>query len=557
MKKKILSILLSAAFGLGAVFAGYSANTMTTLAADGDPANATHSYEAYQIFTGKVDAGKLVEVKWGSAAQDGSAVQAKIIELVTPVDSTGATVAADKATAQDYARGIQAQFASTKELGVGADVLAAEINKVVTGKGLEITNGVIAGNTTGWYLIVDVTTGLTGDEAVYLDRAQLQMFVEDGTVTINEKRSEITIKKEVIDINDTVEVTYDDEDWGKTADYDFNDIIPFKITGTLPADYDTYSTFEYVFSDEQSLGLEFIASSVKVYKNDIADANLITEGYTVTEDVNKHSFKVTFANLKDVPVTKDDKIILSYNSKLTGEGVVYGFDGNPNKARIEFKNDKGGQGHTPWDIAIVFVFKPVVNKTDGTAALKGAHFSFSKKLAANDAAVDYGFSVLQSWEADDLSTFAIDGIDDGIYRIEETKAPDGYNGIDPIYFEVVAVHDDTTKELISLTVYNMVPTYGENKALTGLTRGEVLGTVDKTGASSGNWLMFTTEDHTRKTDKADNSGNINVEVINQQGVVLPSTGGIGTTIFYVIGGVLVVGAVVLLIVRRRMRNEEE
>ncbi len=533
MKKKILSIILSAAFGLGAVFAGYSANTMTTLAADGDPAAAVHSYEAYQIFKGEMDAGKLVDVEWGSAAQDGSAVQAKIIELVTPVDSKGATVAADKATAQDYARGIQVAFASSQEIGVGAEVLAAEINKVVTGDGLAITAGKIDGNETGWYLIVDVTTGLTGDEAVYLDRAQLQMFVKDGTVTINEKRSEITVIKEVVDINDTATVTYKDEDWGKTADYDFGDSIPFRVTGTLPADYDTYSEFEYTFSDEQSVGLAFRADTVKVYLNAVADANLVDASkYSVTEDANGHSFEVKFANVKNVTTNKSDKIILTYESYLTGEGVVYGFDGNPNKARIEFKNDKGGEGHTPWDIAIVFVFKPLVNKTDGTAALKGAHFTFSKKLAANDEATDFGFSVLQSWEADDLSTFAIDGIDDGVYRIEETKAPDGYNGIDPIYFEVVAAHDD--KELVSLTVYEMVPTL-ENGVLVGLTRGDVIGTVDKSGASSGNWLLFKTVDHTRKTDKADNSGNINVEVINQQGVVLPSTGGIGTTIFYVIG----------------------
>ena len=54
-----------------------------------------------------------------------------------------------------------------------------------------------------------------------------------------------------------------------------------------------------------------------------------------------------------------------------------------------------------------------------------------------------------------------------------------------------------------------------------------------------------------------NEEEVKTSVINQKGVVLPSTGGIGTTIFYVIGGILVVGAVVLLIVRRRMRNEEE
>ncbi len=533
MKKKILSIILSAAFGLGAVFAGYSANTMTTLAANGDPADSTHTYKAYQIFKGEVSDGKLVAVEWGDDAT--AAVQKAITDNVNPVDFRGNAVDKTTATAEDYARGIQAQYAESQTIGFGAEILAAEINKVVTGNGLAITDNKIAGNATGWYLIVDVTE-LTGDDAVYLDRAQLQFFEKDKTVSIIQKRSTITVEKEVVDINDSIKVTYDDADWGETADHDVDDVIPFRVTGTLPDDFDTYSSFEYVFADKQSAGLLFDATSVKVYKNAIADVNIISSAkYSVTENVNGHSFEVKFDNIKDeaLGITKSDKIILYYESKLTGDNVVYGFNGNPNEARIEFSNDKGGKGHTPWDIAIVFTFKPVVNKVNTAGPLEGASFKLEKLVKGEDgkeaewAAID---KYTQEINGENLSTFTFKGIDDGYYRITETVVPNGYNGIDPIYFVVEAEHDVVGK-LTSLTVKDL--------------KGNVLNKDQAATVDLGTFEVSTT------------AGTLTTDIINQEGVVLPSTGGIGTTIFYVIGGVLVVGAVVLLIVRRRMRNEEE
>ncbi len=567
MKKKIISIVLSVMMCLGASMTAFAANT-TANATTGanDPASAasvTHTYVAYQIIKGNISDGKLVDVKWGSAADgENNKVQAVIKSMVTPIDASKNAVDPTKAKVEDYVRGIAESYDDSTTIGTGAELLAAAINQAVTGDGLAITNNKIEGDETGWYLIVDKTEGLGGDYAVYLDRAQLQLFVKGGEVTIVPKRSEITVNKEVLDINDTADharVTYKDADWGEDADYDFGDKVPFRVTGTLPADFDTYKSYVYTFADKQSVGLIFDETSVKVYKNTIEDTNVIdSKYYDVTKDDNKHSFKVTFANLKadGLNLVSTDKLILFYESTLTGEGVEYGFNGNKNECRIEFVNDKGGQGKTPWDIAIVFTFKPVINKTDGTAALKGAEFRFSKQY--KDETANFGFRTVNEFKGDGTSTFEINGIDDGIYMIEETKAPAGYNSIEPRYFEVVADHSNG--ELNSLTVYEMTSEVKKDEngddVLT-LTRGDKLGSVDKDGKSEGNWQLFKTVDRTRKTEKAENFGNINIEVINKQGVVLPSTGGIGTTIFYIVGGVLVVGAVVLLIVRRKMGTTEE
>ena len=110
--------------------------------------------------------------------------------------------------------------------------------------------------------------------------------------------------------------------------------------------------------------------------------------------------------------------------------------------------------------------------------------------------------------------FVFNGIDDGIYVLCETKTPDGYNTMDPVKFTVTAAHDIDSP----------------NPTLTSLTSNVDLVTGDfRTGALTGN-------------------------VKNQKGSTLPSTGGAGTTAFYVIGGVLVAGAAVMLIAKNRFSN---
>ena len=115
---------------------------------------------------------------------------------------------------------------------------------------------------------------------------------------------------------------------------------------------------------------------------------------------------------------------------------------------------------------------------------------------------------------DDTKTkFSFEGIDDGEYLLVETNTPAGYNSIEPVAFTVTAGHADG--------------------ALTTLE-----------GAGS---LTFT---------PVTASGALGAEVVNKSGSLLPSTGGIGTTMFYIIGGVLMVGACMMLFVRKIMTNEK-
>lgn len=114
------------------------------------------------------------------------------------------------------------------------------------------------------------------------------------------------------------------------------------------------------------------------------------------------------------------------------------------------------------------------------------------------------------------NVFTFSGLDAGIYRLTETVTPEGYNTIDPVYFEIVATNDGTKV------------THMEGKAVNG---SEISFTANAT------------------------NGSLTTDIVNQAGTTLPSTGGMGTTVFYVVGGGLMAVAVVLLVTKKRMENK--
>ena len=224
-------------------------------------------------------------------------------------------------------------------------------------------------------------------------------------------------------------------------------------------------------------------------------------------------------------------ITVEYTSILNANAVV-GSAGNPNTMHLEYSNNpndaQGGEtGKTPDDTVIVFTYKTVVNKTNEAGApLAGAEFKLEKFVKDDKGTITYK-NVKGKWIEKTLSSnqdgtvFTSTGLDDGYYRLTETKAPDHYNQLkEAIYFEITATHD-ILSDSPSLTAFN--------------------GSDISTGETAK--FTFTAE----KTE-----GSISTSVINKKGSTLPETGGIGTTIFYVVGVVLMLGAGVLLITKRRM-----
>ena len=499
--KKLMAALLAVAMVCAMAipaFADGSSSTstapVTTLYRITAPAT-THIYEIYQIFTGdySTDAAgtaKLANIKWG-ANGTGTAGEA-VCQTILDELSKVSSSASDKAK---------------------LDVIEKYVT--LTSPVETITNGGTADVVGGYYLIKDKDGSLSGSEPY---TTYLVSVV--GNVTINPKSSAVPeFKKKLKDTNDS---TGDVSDWQDSADYDIGDDIPFRLQGTVPEDYGSYKTYYYAFHDVEEAGLTFDPSSVEVFVGDEVTGTKITTGYTVdTSPADGCTFEIVFDDLKKVSgVTANSIITVTYRSKLNGNAVL-GAHGNVNKAKLEYSNNPrgDGKGETPWDNVIVFTYKVVVNKVDqDNHPLEGAEFTLTKKIAG-------GTEVVKTMTIDgsDKSLFTLSGLDDGEYTLTETVTPANYNTISPITFTVNATHEI---EWDSISTRDNVLT-----SLTGDKKvGEITFDVDKT------------------------AGSLSTNVINNIGTTLPGTGGIGTTIFYVVGGGLMVAAAILLITKKRMEN---
>ena len=300
------------------------------------------------------------------------------------------------------------------------------------------------------------------------------------------------------------------------------------MTGTVSDKYDNYGSYAYTFHDKMSNGLTF-NNDVKVY----VDGTPITTGYTVvTENLTDTdtdgkvcTFEVRFENLKNISsVNANSKITVEYTAKLNEKAVI-GSAGNPNEARLEYSNNPYGKGtgKTPWDKVIVFTYKLVANKVDGSGnALAGAGFTLYKWNASSEAKDKYEAvgSEIKGTDKDPKTTFEFSRLDAGQYKLVETTVPAGYNKAADLEFKVVASYntDKADPKFETLKVTDL-----DNHELTGVF------TIDQ------------------KNDDA-----VTTKITNLSGTELPSTGGMGTTILYVIGAILVIGAGILLITKKRM-----
>ncbi len=495
--KKIIALALSFMMVVAmsvAAFASEDAGTFTITAPDTD-----HQYEIYQIFTGDLSGETLSNVKWGKNGNGtvGEKVGAEVLAELT--DKNGAS--------------------DTEKLAVIKKYAKLE-NPVVT-----ITNGEEYTAAAGYYLIKDKDDSLYGREDAYT----LYLVKIVGDVTISPKSAVPSFEKKVKDTNDTTGKT---TGWQDSADYDIGDDVPFKLEGTVASNYDDYKTYYFAFHDTEEDGLTFNKESVKVYLvNGDSEAVIDSSKYEVKVNPgDKHTFDVVFENLKNVEGVKDgSKIVVEYTSRLN-ENANIGNEGNLNTGSLEFSNNpneeqrgdkKPETGKTPDDSVIVFTYKVVANKVkENGEALPGAAFKLEKKNSGGEYELVSLVNATENGENytitdSNKTTFEWKGIDDGTYRLTEIITPNGYNTIEPIEFTVTAEHQTTFD-------------FGE--------RTEVL-----TNLSSGN-----------KGTGDVTTGTLTTNVINKKGSTLPTTGGIGTTIFYVIGSVLVLGAAVLLITKKRM-----
>lgn len=372
----------------------------------------------------------------------------------------------------------------------------------------------IDGLAAGYYLVKDKDGTQDGKEDAYT-KFIVQVVGDTETVI---KSDVPTVEKKVKDTNDSTGVT---SGWQDSADADIKDNVQYQITGTMPSTIGDYTTYKYVFTDTMSKGLTYTANNAKITIGNTDVTSSFKEVVTTKED---GSTVVTWTcvnlkGIKDVKIDENTKVVVTYTAELNDNAII-GAAGNPNMVYLTYSNNpnKGGEGETgktPEDKNIVFTYKTVVNKVDqDNKSLKGASFKLEKKLS------DGSYKMVKKFTAGEETTFEFSGLDDGEYKLTETTTPAGYNTIAPIEFTISAVHDTSSDdpELTSLT--------GD------VTSGEAEFTVDK------------------------NEGSFTTNVVNKKGSTLPSTGGRGTTMIYIIGAALVVLAGVVLVMRKKMSSKE-
>ena len=324
------------------------------------------------------------------------------------------------------------------------------------------------------------------------------------SVTIKEKNSNTTIEKKIV-INGDEKVDSNSAGIGDT--------VNFSITITVK-DGDPKN---YVLHDKLS-GLTFNSNSleVKVGTKTLAPN---TDYTLVTNPTDGDSFDVEF---KDGKLKTNDVVVVTYSATVAANATIAGA-GNKNTANLEYNGKHSTKEETTTYVWKLNVHKYTLDSTKKEVALSGAKFVLyrmdgdTKKYAKLAGGKIDGWVTNQS-DATTLVTSSegdilIEGLNEGTYYLEETEAPAGYNKLTkPIEVKITATSDATR-------VSETVEYRNQNDSI-----------------------------YTPATDAT-------VKVLNSAGTQLPSTGGIGTTLFYVIGGVLMAVAAVLLVTKKRMNNK--
>ena len=360
-------------------------------------------------------------------------------------------------------------------------------------------------------------------------------------ITVTPKSAEPTVDKQVYDNNDGVQVG-DNNGWGETADHMINKTFQFKLTATLATDVDyaQYPEYKVIFTDTMSKGITY--ESIDSIEVDGIPVQLgedirttAVEGLKTEGNQESVTWTITFDDLKKIDgVNLVDGAVIEviYNAHLNDEALVNNESGtttNKNGVYLQYSNNPNASGEedveelgkTSTDYVWVFTYDventKYSDKVDPANILAGAGFTLydgetAIQLYEKDGEffvydadnAPAGVEVLTEITSQKDGTFNINGLDAGTYTLKETTVPTGYNKCEDITIVISATHSEDEDA---------------NSATTTLTK-----------ATKG----------------------MHNDIVNKNGTTLPETGGIGTTMFYVIGAILVVGAAVVMITKKRM-----
>ena len=535
--KKLLAALLAVAMVCAMAIPAFAYNPGETK----EDLNTKHEYAAFQIFTGDVkgnniDDFKISNAKWGKNIPHPEDFLPKL-----KADSTLSSEFANADSLQEVLDVMKGWTTSDDNSIAFARFVCnyiytdanADSNPVIQG----LHTGGIQVPKPGYYLIVDTSPFDEDDYYHAYNSFLLKVTKADYVFNINYKVVKPTVEKEVHDNdNNDISSAGNNDGWGSSADHAINEKFQFRLIAKLPASenngraYDYYKEYAVRFNDTLSDGITFDKlDKVEIANVDGGNPQVIdAANYTRNPNVSQ-SFKLSIDDVKtcaraaNLDLNKGATITVTYTAHLNEKAYVNAAGGgtdNKNSVYLEYSNNpriSTSLDHTPESEVYVYTYQ--LNNTklaenEHGAPLKDVGFRLysdadykNEVELYQDGKFYYPIKNASNKQAVEMKsaedgTFNVKGLDAGTYYLKETTTPEGF------------------------------------------TPCSVIPPVTITANHNGNHVEF-------------DSSKLSTTIINKKagGITLPSTGGIGTTIFYVVGGGLMVAAIVLLVTKKRMENK--
>ena len=532
--KKLFAMLLATLMMVGMLATTATAATVGTVTIDHD--HAGHIYEAYQIFAGDLHGGVLSKVEWGDGinmAVDGNSNgDSDFIEEIQNIERLGGTPLAGKEEADDVAEVLAKWSHDDAALKKFAEIVAKySDNRHVITNDTNFVDGkyVIEFSEVGYFLIRDYAPSTALGEATATD--YIMQVVGNATVEI--KAVNPTFSKTV---HNNLNGTY-----SEAMAVQNGDTVYFKLESKMPSMLPDYKQYSLVFSETLPTGLSNLTVEAVYLQPATGAAKPLTKDTHYTDNSTSTSLEIkTMDLIRTVGDLKNnDTFVVKYSAIVDASAAGFPFGKGPsgnglvNTATLQFSNDMNQMDGpdvsraTLTDRAYIYSFGLDITKVNSTddAPLEGAKFVLSRDFSGEG--IKYAVlanNIVTDWTTDENAAtkltsnasgkIIVKGLGAVSYNLEEVEPPQGFNQMDAA---------------IIIAINPAIDAYGALNALNG-----------------------TADTATVTGDVAD--GLLDISVKNNPGTVLPTTGGIGTTIFYIVGGVLVLGAGAAFVMKRR--NEE-
>lgn len=537
-----------------------AAATENTVSFTGEvKAGVTHNYSAYKIFNGTVEGDNLTNISFAKAnGFDAFLAALKADKTIGDNFTTASTVA----EVANVLSGFSDKSADAKAFADFVATHATLLAAPVTG------HGSLTLDSDGYYVIIE--TGATGGNDYARTSYILTQYDASAGAEITVKSAAPTVDKQVYD-NDDKAATGDNNGWGESADHAINETFQMKLIATIPADEDfaAYKAYKVAFHDTYNKGITFenidsvtVAGETTVNKGEAnTDYQLASNTTNRTLDITINDIvpaitaaskklgtdEITVEVIYNVHLNEDAATVNASEKDLATSydnvnGVYLEYSNNPNwngsgtaTPGEDTPGDDESTGKTPKDYVWVFTYESNNNKVDDTnKPLTGAKFQIkngdtviklvdkgngeyvvadqSLALSTSEGASPKIVDTMVSTGTD--AKFNIKGLDAGTYTLVETAAPQGY-------------------KVAADTVFHISATHAEGKT-TNNADTELADVTLATG--EGNSLNHT--------------------IVDSSSSKLPSTGGMGTTLFVLGGGCMAGLAGIYLISKKRAKDAE-